>query len=229
MKIERNLQQIQQQINQACARVNRSTTDVHIVAVTKSVSIERTQEALRAGLIHLGENRPEGLLNKQEAIKQPAKWHYIGSLQTRKVKHVINSVHVLHSLDRLSLADEIQKRAERTIDCFIQVNVAGEEAKHGMELSEVEPFIESLRDHSRIRIIGLMTMAPHTQNLNIIRSVFQSLKEMQLQLASKKFPHAPCSELSMGMSNDFEIAVEEGATYLRIGTALVGEESEDLT
>lgn len=229
MQIDRNLQQIQQQINQACIRANRSISDVHIVAVTKAVSVKRTEEALQSGLNHLGENRPEGLINKQEAIKSPAIWHYIGSLQTRKVKQVIHTIQFLHSLDRLSLADEIQKRAERTIDCFVQVNVSEEEAKHGIELKDVQLFIESLHEHNRIRIIGLMTMAPNTSNEEVIRSVFKELKDMQIKIANKQYPHAPCTELSMGMSNDYEIAIEEGATYVRIGTALVGDESEDLT
>ncbi len=229
MQIDRNLQQIQQQINQACIRANRSISDVHIVAVTKAVSIKRTEEALQSGLNHLGENRPEGLINKQQSIKSPAIWHYIGSLQTRKVKQVIHTIQFLHSLDRLSLADEIQKRAEHTIDCFVQVNVSEEEAKHGIELKDVQSFIESLHEHNRIRIIGLMTMAPNTSSEEVIRSVFKGLKDMQLKIANKQYPHAPCTELSMGMSNDYEIAIEEGATYVRIGTALVGDESEDLT
>lgn len=228
MRIDHKLQLIQKQIYQACTRVNRSISDVHIVAVTKSVSIERTEEALQAGLNHFGENRPEGLLTKQAVIRTAAHWHYIGSLQTRKVKQVINSISVLHSLDRLSLADEIQKRADHTIDCFVQVNVSREEAKHGIELKDVQSFIESLHEHNRIRIIGLMTMAPHTANDEVIRSLFKSLKDMQFKIASNNYPYAPCTELSMGMSNDFEIAIEEGATYVRIGTALVGDESEDV-
>lgn len=229
MQIELKLQQIQQKITQACELVNRSMSDVHIVAVTKSVSIERTLETLQAGLTHLGENRPEGLLSNQEMIKIPAVWHYIGSLQTRKVKQIINHIHVLHSLDRLSLADEIQKRADKQIDCFVQANVSGEESKQGIALEDVESFIESIKDHDRIRIIGLMTMAPNTSDEHVIRNVFKSLKAMQLKIAEKQYAHAPCTELSMGMSNDYEIAIEEGATYVRIGTALVGEESEDLT
>ena len=229
MQIKEKLQTIQNIANEAAARSDRPKSDIHIVAVTKSVSVERTIEALEAGLSHIGENRPEGLLQKQQEIELPAVWHYIGSLQTRKVKQVINNIDVLHSLDRLSLADEIQKRAENQIDCFVQVNVSGEEAKHGLSLQEVEPFIESLEKHSKIRIVGLMTMAPNTADENVIRSVFKSLKAMQVTIAGKQYPHAPCTELSMGMSNDFEIAIEEGATYVRIGTALVGAESEDLT
>jgi len=229
MQIELKLKQTQQKISQACIRANRTDSAIHIVAVTKSVSTERTEEALQAGLQHLGENRPEGLLKKQEAITAPAIWHYIGSLQTRKVKQVINNIHVLHSLDRLSLADEIQKRAVNIIDCFVQVNASQEEAKHGIDLTEVEPFIESLKEYDKIRIIGLMTMAPNTSDETIIRNVFKSLKDMQQKIAGQQHAHAPCTELSMGMSNDYEIAIEEGATYVRIGTALVGEESEDVT
>jgi len=229
MQINQNLEQIQQKINQSCARANRSVSDVHIVAVTKSVSIERTEEALLSGLKHLGENRPEEMLSKQEAISIPANWHYIGSLQTRKVKQVINNINVLHSLDRMSLAEEIQKRASNVIDCFVQVNVSAEDSKHGIEPEDVEAFIESLKDYDKIRVIGLMTMAPNTVDEYVIRQVFKSLKTLQMKISEKNYKHAPCSELSMGMSNDYEIAVEEGATYVRIGTALVGEESEDLT
>ena len=229
MQIDLKLQHVQQLISQSCARVNRPISEVHIIAVTKSVSIDRTEEAIQAGLIELGENRPEGLQNKQEAIQTPVIWHYIGSLQTRKVKQVINNIHVLHSLDRLSLAEEIQKRADKQIDCFVQVNVAKEKAKHGIELDDVESFIDSMVEYDKIRIIGLMTMAPNTTDESLIRSVFKSLRDMQQKIAGKQYDHAPCTELSMGMSNDFEIAIEEGATYIRIGTALVGDESEDLT
>ncbi|MET1013587.1 MAG: YggS family pyridoxal phosphate-dependent enzyme [Paenisporosarcina sp.] len=227
MKITQNYQQIEQRIQEACERSNQKRSDIHIVAVTKSVSIERTEEAINAGLIHLGENRPEGLLAKTEHIKTDAKWHYIGSLQTRKVKQVIHTIDFLHSLDRLSLAQELQKRATKTIDCFVQVNVSGEEAKHGIDLNQVEDFVLSLQPFDKIRVIGLMTMAPHTDDEQVLRSVFSKLKSAQQKIAAAHYDFAPCSELSMGMSNDFEIAIEEGATYVRIGTALVGDERGD--
>lgn len=227
MEITQNYQEIQQRIQQACKRSNRKDSEIQIVAVTKSVSLERTKEALHAGLIHLGENRPEGLLLKTEHIQSDAKWHYIGSLQTRKVKQVIDTIDFLHSLDRLSLAEEIQKRANKPIDCFIQVNVAGEEAKHGIELDLLEDFILSLQSFDKIKVIGLMTMAPNTEDEQVLRSVFSKLKSAQQKIAESQYDFAPCTELSMGMSNDFEIAVEEGATFVRIGTALVGDERGD--
>ena len=216
-----NLQQIEQQITDAKVKAN-ATQNVHIVAVTKEVDVARTEEAIAAGLIHLGENRPEGLNNKLQHITANAKWHYIGSLQTRKVKQVINEIDYLHSLDRLSLAEEIEKRAHKTVKCFVQANVSGEQSKHGLSAEEVIPFIESLAAFSKIEVVGLMTMAPNTEDEAVIRSVFRNLKQLQQQVAALNLPHAPCQHLSMGMSNDFAIAIEEGATFVRIGTALVG-------
>ncbi|MFF3100616.1 YggS family pyridoxal phosphate-dependent enzyme [Viridibacillus arvi] len=222
-----NLEEIQLKIEKAANRVGRQVADVSIIAVTKQVSTERAIEALDAGLNQLGENRPEGLLEKRESIIDGAVWHYIGSMQTRKVKQVIDKIDYLHSLDRISLADEIEKRATRIVNCFVQVNVSGEESKHGLQPEEVIPFIEQLSQYSRIRVVGLMTMAPNTEDLEVVRNVFTNLKKLQLEVEKNGYVHAPCHDLSMGMSNDYEIAVEEGATYVRIGTALVGNERRD--
>src|SRR5690606_13849329 len=132
-------------------------------------------------------------------------------------------VDYIHSLDRLSLAKEINKRANKTINCFVQVNVSGEESKHGLSPEDTIPFIESLQQYSNIRVIGLMTMAPHTKDEMILRSCFKNLRQLQKDIQLLSLNNAPCRELAMGMSNDYEIAIEEGATYIRIGTALVGE------
>jgi PLP dependent protein len=220
-KIIDNLEQIQANIDQAKKRAN-ALQQVHIVAVTKEVDVARTQEALEAGLVHLGENRPEGLHTKLEHIKMGAEWHYIGSLQTRKVKQVINNIDYLHSLDRISLADEIEKRAEKKVKCFIQANVSGEESKHGLSKEEVIAFVKQLVSYTKIEVIGLMTMAPNTEDETVIRNVFRELKKLQQEVIALQLENVPCTELSMGMSNDYEIAVEEGATFVRIGTALVG-------
>ena len=221
--ITNNLQAIEAKIKAACERVGRSIDEVTCIAVTKSVTVERTVEALQAGIIHLGENRPEGLLLKQQHMTdEHAVWHYIGSLQTRKVKQVVNEVDYIHSLDRLSLAEEIDKRATSVVKCFVQVNVSGEESKHGLTPADLQPFLEQLHVFSHIEVVGLMTMAPNTDNTDVIRDVFKRLKEEQLRVQALQLPYAPCHELSMGMSGDFEIAIEEGATFVRIGTALVG-------
>ncbi|QHJ70891.1 YggS family pyridoxal phosphate-dependent enzyme [Planococcus halotolerans] len=199
---------------------------INLIAVTKQVGVERTKEAVEAGIEHLGENRPEGLLKKFEAIQDGAKWHFIGNLQSRKVKDIINHIDYLHSLDRLSLAKEIQKRADRVIDCFVQVNVSKEESKSGILPEETLDFIKTLEQYDKINIIGLMTMAPNVEDEEVLRKVFQDLKALQLDVAEREWPHAPCTETSMGMSNDYLIAAQEGATFVRIGTALIGSESE---
>lgn len=220
-KIIENLKQIQHQIEIAKQRVNGQQT-VEIIAVTKKVDVNRTEEAIEAGLIHLGENRPEGLLNKLDSINSAVSWHYIGSLQTRKVKQVIDQIDYLHSLDRLSLAEEIEKRATKRVKCFVQVNVSGEESKHGLTREQALDFVKQLEQFPKIEVVGLMTMAPFTEDETMIRQVFKQLKQLQQEVSQLNIPNVPCTELSMGMSNDYEIAVEEGATFVRIGTALVG-------
>ena len=224
MDVRESLATIKKQINAAAEASSRNQERVNVVAVTKYVSVERTKEALDAGLMHFGESRDEGLLEKVKALGTTPSWHFIGTLQSRKVKEVIPFVDYIHSLDRRSLAKEIQKRADREINCFVQVNVSGEDSKHGLSLDHTIPFIESLKEFSSIKVIGLMTMAPHTDDRNEIRSVFKQLRELGERIQNLSLSHAPCNELSMGMSNDYEIAVEEGATYVRIGSSLVGNE-----
>ncbi|MCM2603562.1 YggS family pyridoxal phosphate-dependent enzyme [Rossellomorea marisflavi] len=222
MNVEQRLQRIDSSIEQACENAGRSPGDVKVVAVTKYVTIERAQEAVTAGITHLGENRDTGLTEKYEAIGNRVDWHFIGSLQTRKVKQIIDKVSYIHSLDRHSLAVEIDKRADKPVNCFVQVNVSGEESKHGISPEEVRDFIISLQELENINVVGLMTMAPHTQDEAFLRSCFRNLRMLQEEIKALGLPHAPCTELSMGMSNDFQIAIEEGATFVRIGTALVG-------
>jgi hypothetical protein len=226
MKVSVNLEVIQNQIAEACKMANRNPEDVKIIAVTKYVSAERAQEAFEAGIVHLGENRDEGLLDKIALFKDKPVWHFIGSLQTRKVKNIIDHVTYIHSLDRLSLAKEIDKRAASKTKCLIQVNASGEESKHGLTPEEVIDFVKELRNYPNILVDGLMTMAPNTTDEEMIRDCFKTLKLLQEKIMNLQLDYAPCKELSMGMSNDFKIAVEEGSTMVRIGTALVGNESE---
>ncbi|MEF7561894.1 YggS family pyridoxal phosphate-dependent enzyme [Bacillus infantis] len=223
MKVEENLKSIQEKIDEACKRSGRNPGEVTIIAVTKYVSTERAKEAVSAGIGNLGENRDDGMLAKHEEIGHAAKWHFIGSLQTRKVKNIIGIADYIHSLDRLSLAKEIDKRAEETVQCLIQVNASGEESKQGLSPEEVIPFVKDLEAYPYISAAGLMTMAPFTDDEEVLRHCFRTLKTLQKNIQDLNLAHAPCRELSMGMSNDFGIAVEEGATMVRIGTALVGE------
>lgn len=224
MEVKANLAEINKRITAACIRSGRHTGDVSIIAVTKYVSIERTKEAVESGITNIGENRDDGFLKKWEEIGSSATWHFIGSLQTRKVKNIIEKVDYIHSLDRISLAEEIDKRATKKIKCFIQVNVSGEQSKHGIEPSQLVDFIEQMRKFLSIEIVGLMTMAPLTDDEQVIRDCFKKMKQLRDEIQTKKYEHAPCTEISMGMSNDYEIAIEEGATFIRLGTSLVGNE-----
>jgi PLP dependent protein len=224
MSVAAKYEQINQQINETCVKANRNPEEVKVIAVTKYVSTERALEALEAGIINLGENRDEGLLDKWEVLQDKPVWHYIGSLQTRKVKNIINIIEYIHSLDRISLAEEINKRAGHKIKCLVQINVSGEESKHGLSPENSLVFIESLRKFENISVEGLMTMAPLTNDEDQIRVCFRKLRELRDQVQALNLEYAPCAELSMGMSNDYVIAIEEGATMVRIGTALVGED-----
>lgn len=219
--IENNLAEVNQKIEQACAQVNRNRSEVTLIAVTKTVDIQTTSELIDLGQVHIAENRADKFLAKKAAL--PSKdivWHYIGNLQRRKVKEVINEVDYFHALDSLRLADEIQKRANHVIKCFLEVNVSGEESKHGFALEEVRDFILSLQNHEFIQVVGLMTMAPFDSTSQQQHEIFKQLKQKQLEIEALNLSYAPCHELSMGMSNDYEIAVMEGATYVRVGTAL---------
>ncbi|MCZ2258860.1 YggS family pyridoxal phosphate-dependent enzyme [Sporosarcina sp. G11-34] len=225
-ELKKRIQKVEQEIQTACDKSKRNRSEINVVAVTKSVSAARAEEVKNAGIIQLGENRAEGLIHKQEVIKDGVDWHFIGNIQSRKVRGIIDEIDYLHSLDRISIAKEIQKRATKKIKCFVQVNVSGESSKSGVSPEELEGFVTEIAAYDKIEIVGLMTMAPHIEDTELIRSYFRNLKELRDDIVSLKLPHAPCTELSMGMSNDFTIAIEEGATYVRIGTALVGAESE---
>ncbi|MFC4183106.1 YggS family pyridoxal phosphate-dependent enzyme [Saccharococcus thermophilus] len=224
MTVRDNLAIIRENIEAACQRAGRDPADIRIVAVTKYVSVERAREALEAGITDLGENRDDGLLQKYSVLGDKPTWHFIGTLQSRKVKNIIDKVDYIHSLDRMSLAKEIEKRATKPMKCFVQVNVSGEATKHGLAVEEVIPFIEQLSDFSHIQVVGLMTMAPYTDDEAVLRACFRQLKLLQENVQALQIANAPCTELSMGMSNDYVIAIEEGATFIRLGTSLVGKQ-----
>jgi pyridoxal phosphate enzyme (YggS family) len=224
------LRDVETRLEEACARSGRNREDIRIVAVTKYVSVETAQEAVQAGVTHVGENRWPNAKAKWEALKGQAVFHYIGSLQTNKVKDVVGKFEYIHSLDRFSLAEAIQNRAEALdihVPCFLQVNVSGELSKHGLEPAEVKPFLIGLQKFDRIRPVGLMTMAPYESEPEATRPIFRALRQLRDDLNGMSVLAEPMTELSMGMSNDFEVAVEEGATLVRLGTVLVGKEETE--
>ncbi|MFC5703581.1 YggS family pyridoxal phosphate-dependent enzyme [Cohnella faecalis] len=220
------LADVEKRLQDACLRSGRRREDVNVIAVTKYVSVETAQGAVEAGIRHLGENRWPDSKDKWEALNGQAAFHFIGSLQSKKAKDVVGRFAVIHSLDRLSLAEAVQQKAALLgieVPCFIQVNVSGEDSKHGLTPEEVVPFAEGLAAYPLVKPIGLMTMAPHETDPEATRYVFRGLRELRDKLNDGIFRDRPLTELSMGMSNDFEVAVEEGATWVRLGTVLVGQ------
>src|SRR5690625_646971 len=220
MSISTNIEKVKKNMEQACKKANRNFDEITIIGVTKYVTIEQAEQLVESGIINIGENRTEEMLHKYETIKEKANWHFIGTLQSRKVKDIIQQITMIHSLDRLSVAKQINNRSERVIDCFVQVNVSGEETKHGLSPEEVIPFVDEVKQYERVKIVGLMTMAPHIEDEEELRSVFRKLAHLRDDVKAKQFSHAPCQFLSMGMSNDYHIAIEEGATHIRIGSKL---------
>jgi pyridoxal phosphate enzyme (YggS family) len=225
--LQTRLRDVESRLQDACRRSGRTRDDVRIIAVTKYVSTATAEAAVREGVRHIGENRWPDAKEKWESLKGQAVFHYIGSLQTNKVKDVVGKFDYIHSLDRLSLAEAIQLRASQLgleMPCFLQVNVSGEQSKHGLPPEELTSFVRQLQAFDRIKPIGLMTMAPYESEPEDTRPIFRTLRQLRDDLNQMAVGREPLTALSMGMSNDFEIAVEEGATHVRLGTVLVGKE-----
>lgn len=200
------------------------------MAVTKTVDAERINEAISFGISNIGENKVQEILDKYEKITPKVKWHMIGHLQSNKVKYIIDKVHLIHSLDRISLAKEIQKRAEEHdiyVDALVQVNVAEEDSKFGLKKEEVIPFINDIKSFDRIRVKGLMTIAPYAENPEDVRFVFRDLKCLFEQIKQLSPANTDMKYLSMGMTNDFEVALEEGSNIIRIGTGILEKEYKE--
>ncbi|MBY0204376.1 YggS family pyridoxal phosphate-dependent enzyme [Paenibacillus cucumis (ex Kampfer et al. 2016)] len=227
MSLEERIQQVNQKIEDACKRSNRPFEDVNVIAVTKYVSLQTTGAVLDHGLEHIGENRWQDAQAKWEAFGQKGTWHFIGHLQTNKVKDVIGKFAYIHSLDRLSLAKELDKKAASLgikVNAFMQVNISGEESKYGLQPEQASSFLKDIQSFNNLKVIGLMTMAPHEEDPELTRPVFRGLRELRDDLNGQALTAGPITELSMGMSNDFEVAIEEGATWVRLGSILVGKE-----
>ncbi|GAA0707783.1 YggS family pyridoxal phosphate-dependent enzyme [Paraclostridium ghonii] len=225
--IKSNISNIEKKINDYCKVSDRNKADVKLIAVTKTVDVDAVNEAIEYGITDVGENKPQELARKYEIIGDRVKWHLIGSLQTNKVKYIIDKVHMIHSIDRLSLCDEIQKRAnsiDKQINCLVQVNISKEESKHGILEEDTIDFIKTIsNNYPNIKVKGLMTMAPSTEDENLIRSVFKGLRDLANKVDNEKINNVSMEDLSMGMSNDFGIAIEEGATLVRVGTSIFGQ------
>ncbi|MFI3211056.1 MAG: YggS family pyridoxal phosphate-dependent enzyme [Peptostreptococcaceae bacterium] len=223
-QIKNNLSEIKNNIKNYLNHSNKfMESDIMILAVTKNVDIEPILESIGYGVTDVGENKPQELKRKYDIIGDKVRWHLIGSLQTNKVKYVINCAYMIHSLDRLSLCEEIQKRAEKEINCLVQVNISNEETKQGLKEEEVISFIKEVsKRFNKIKIKGLMTMAPFTDDEDIKRSVFKGLNKLSRKIQNENIENVSMDYLSMGMSNDYQIALEEGSNIVRIGTSIFG-------
>ena len=226
MSIKENIMYIKQEIDNIKKGINRQD-EVNLMAVTKTVDVEKVLEAIDAGITDIGENKPQELARKYEAIGDKVRYHLIGTLQTNKVKYIIDKAYMIHSLDRISLCEEIQKRAEKidkTVNCLVQVNISKEESKHGLDRELVVDFIKEVsRNYKNIHVKGLMTMAPFIDDEEEIRKVFKGLKDLSLEINDLNIPNVEMNTLSMGMSHDYKIAIEEGATIIRVGTSIFGQ------
>jgi len=224
--ISANIESVRGRIAAASRRAGRRPEDVTLVAVSKTFPAERIREVVRAGVSDIGENYVQELLPKRDALAgEPVRWHFIGHLQTNKAKSVAAWVTMVHALDSRALAQELDTRAaraNRTIDALVEVNTTGELSKFGIAPDQVLPFVRSLEGFSHIRICGLMTIGPFLPDPEGSRPMFRRLRELRETLARHSQENLDPVHLSMGMTGDFEVAVEEGATLLRIGTALFG-------
>ena len=224
--VKENLARIREEIAETASRVNRKSEDVRLVCVTKNATVDQVKEVMASGITDVGENRVQDALSKYNSLGDRArrlKWHMIGHLQTNKVKKALEIFDTIHSLDRLPLAEAIDKRSyslgKRT-DCFIEVNTSREASKYGIAPEEAVTFIKEVSNFSNIHIIGLMTMAPFVDNRELARPYFAKLHTIKEKLQAEEIPSTDIKELSMGMTQDFTVAIEEGATYLRIGSAI---------
>lgn len=225
ISIKENLDSINLKIEDIVSKQGRKLEDITLIAVSKTIEIDRINEAISLGATELGENKVQEIESKFGNLIGSPNIHMIGHLQTNKVKYIIDKVKLIHSLDRMSLAEEIEKRAKNknlTIDTLVQVNVAEEESKFGMKLEEVKDFLKELEKFENLRVKGLMTIAPFDEDKEKVRYVFKELKNLFEDIKSQEFKNVEMKYLSMGMTNDYEVALEEGSNMVRIGTGIFG-------
>lgn len=223
--IKENLAQIEERIQSACRRAGREREEVTLVAVTKTVDVPIVEEAIEAGITDAGENIVQELERKLEAIGDRVRWHLIGHLQRNKVKYIIDRIDMIHSVDSVRLAREIDKRAGkagRKVDILLQVNIAEESQKYGIYLPDLFGIIEEIKTFEHIEIRGLMNIAPYVEDPEDVRGDFIRMRELFHEV-KEKYPELPMTHLSMGMTGDFEVAIEEGATLVRVGSGIFGD------
>ncbi len=223
--IKNNLEIINEKIKKAALKVNRNPKGIKLVAVTKTATIEQIKEAISAGVKIIGENKVLEAKEKYQILTANIEWHLVGHLQTNKVKYAIEIFDLIHSVDSIRLAKEIDRRSLQfgmITNVLVEVNVSGEETKYGIKPEEAEPFLKEISEFSRIRVRGLMTIAPITEDKEEVRPYFRKLRKLSKEIKRKNIRNVKMDYLSMGMTEDFEVAIEEGANMVRIGRGIFG-------
>lgn len=221
-----NLKDVEERIQAACDRSGRKREDVLLVAVSKTKPVEMIEEVMTAGIVDFGENKPQELRDKYEVLPKNLRFHMIGHLQTNKIKYVIDRVVLIHSIDSIHLAEAVNaeaKKHNRIMPVLVEVNVAQEESKSGFLVEKTENAIREIAKLSNIRVEGLMTIAPFVENAEENRQYFVKLRKLSVDIAAKNIDNVTMHHLSMGMTGDYGVAIEEGATMVRVGTGIFGE------
>ena len=224
--VAENLEQVRKNIELACRKAGRDPKEVTLISVSKTKPVSMLQEAYDAGSRDFGENKVQEIMDKVPQLPSDIRWHMIGHLQRNKVKYIVDKVALIHSVDSLRLAETIEHEAARhnvTVPVLIEVNVAQEESKFGLKTEEVLSLVESVAVFPHIHIEGLMTIAPYVEDPEENRGIFRQLNKLSVDIAAKNINNVNMSVLSMGMTNDYQVAVEEGATMVRVGTGIFGE------
>ena len=225
MMIKEQLEEVRERVNAACLRAGREPKSVTLIAVSKTKPAQAVQEAYEAGARDFGENKVQEILQKQPALPQDIRWHMIGHLQRNKVHQVIGKAVLIHAVDSLRLAEQIEQEAAKRnldVDVLLEINVAKEESKYGFFLEDAEEAIRQISSLPHVHIKGLMTIAPFVENPEENRGIFQKLYQFSVDINDKNIDNVTMGVLSMGMSGDFEVAIEEGATMVRVGTSIFG-------
>ncbi|MBS5646460.1 MAG: YggS family pyridoxal phosphate-dependent enzyme [Lachnospiraceae bacterium] len=224
--VKENLSIVEQNIQKACARSGRDRREVQLIAVSKTKPVEMLMEAYDCQIRDFGENKPQEIREKFPQLPEDIRWHMIGHLQRNKIKYIIDKVCMIHSIESVRLAEAVSEEAAkhgRVIPVLVEVNMAGEETKFGIRPEETEDFIREIRLLPNIQVNGLMTIAPYTENAENNRIYFRNLKKLYVDIKEKNIDNVVMSHLSMGMTGDYEVAIEEGATMVRVGTGIFGE------
>ena len=229
--IDQNIIEIQNEINDVCAKVGRDPNEVTLIAVSKTKPYTDIEEAMKSGCLDYGENKVQELDQKYDLLPKDINWHMIGHLQRNKVKYLVGKVKMIHSVDSLRLAKQIEKefaKKDLIADILIEVNMAGEESKFGIKPEETEELIREISKLKHVKVCGLMTIAPYTLEPEDNRVYFKKLKELSVDIDSKNIDNVTMSVLSMGMSGDYRVAIEEGSTMIRVGTKIFGERNYNI-